>query len=193
MISSGIYHSETFVVASLGALFGAQIGANVGSSRAFDKAKEDEMKRLGVTKEMLEMAEDCGVALERAMEGLKATQDSYETQRAFARRLDSDSDRLYEKAKAAMTASEEEKARALLTERQGMQEKLKKALMSCASARKMLEQQEENVAALEARAMEVEALLQRGVGAKAMQESSDQFSLSDEDPLVKKFRDLDID
>mmetsp|Transcript_34487 Transcript_34487/g.63733 ORF Transcript_34487/g.63733 Transcript_34487/m.63733 type:complete len:152 (-) Transcript_34487:221-676(-) len=151
------------------------------------------MRRMGITKEMLEMAEDCGVALEQAMEGLKATRDSFETQQAFARRLDSDANKLYEQAKTAMAASDEEKARVLLTERQGVQEKLKRTLVTCAEARKRLEQQEENVAALEGRAMEVESLLRRGVGAKALENSSNQFSLSDEDPVLKKFRDLGID
>ena len=51
---------------------------------------------------------------------------------------------------------------------------------------------EENAAGLERRAMEIEALLQRSVGASAMQ-NSDTLSLSDSDPLLRKFKDLGID
>mmetsp|Transcript_24319 Transcript_24319/g.49252 ORF Transcript_24319/g.49252 Transcript_24319/m.49252 type:complete len:279 (-) Transcript_24319:121-957(-) len=174
-----------------GALFGAQIGANFGSARAFDKAKKDEMEQMGITEDMLKMAEESGAALDRAMEGLNATRDSYKTQQALARRLDSDSDRLYEQAKEALAASNEERAKDLLMERQNMQERLKKALLMCAEERKRVEVQQKNVAALEERAMEIEALLRRGVGAKSLQDSS--LSLSSEDPLLQKFKDMGID
>ena len=51
---------------------------------------------------------------------------------------------------------------------------------------------EENAAGLERRAMEIEALLQRTVGATAMQ-NADSLSLADSDPLLRKFKDLGID
>jgi hypothetical protein len=61
---------------------------------------------------------------------------------------------------------------------------------------------ERNVAALERRAMEVEALLKRTIGAKSQVDSSSvlsgraddaRFALSSEDPLLQKFRDMGID
>jgi hypothetical protein len=53
---------------------------------------------------------------------------------------------------------------------------------------------ERNVQILEERAMEVESLLRRSVGAKTMQDvMGDQFALEDEDPLLKKFRDAGIE
>ena len=185
--SESIYNVYCYLI-TVG--IGAQIGANFGSSRAFDNAKKEELNRLGVTKEMLEMAEDSGVALEQATEGLKAIRASYETQQQFSRRLDSDAEKLYDQAMDAMSASDEGKARDFLAERLNVQEKLKKALLACAEERKRVDIQERNVAALGEKAMEIDSLLRRGVGAKALQDTS--FSLPDEDPLLRKFRDNGI-
>jgi phage shock protein A len=179
-----------------GALFGAQIGANLGANKALEKARKEEMKRLGVTEEMLNTAQDCGLALERSIEGLKATQDSLQTQQSFAKILDRDASDLYDKAKAALEANNEEQAKDLLFARSQVQEKLKGVLIQCAEAKKRLETMENNVAAIERRAKEVEALLQRTIAAKVTTDltmDSMDFSLSREDPLLKKFRDAGIE
>ena len=182
------------VFGPFGALFGAQVGASMGSRRAFDAEKQKEMEKMGITKEMLTMAEEVGVALERAMDGLRVTKGSLETQQSFARRLDSEQEKLYEQAKTALEEGEEERARDLLMQRKNVEEKLKKALVGCAEERKRLEQMEGNVLALEERAMEVERVLKRSVGATALQGSSlDTFSLERSDPLLQKFKDMGID
>mmetsp|Transcript_18003 Transcript_18003/g.39359 ORF Transcript_18003/g.39359 Transcript_18003/m.39359 type:complete len:270 (+) Transcript_18003:281-1090(+) len=182
------------VFGPFGALFGAQIGASMGSQRAFDSEREKEMEKMGISKDMLRMAEDVGVALERAIDGLKVTRGSLETQQSFARRLDAQQERLYEQAKAALEDGEEERARDLLIQRKDIEEKLKKALVGCAEERKRLDQMESNVLALEERAMEVERILKRSVGATALQGSSmDKFALESADPLLQKFKDMGID
>jgi hypothetical protein len=176
-----------------GALFGAQLGSKVGAVNAVDKAKNEEMARLGVSDEMLKMAEEIGTALERSLEGFKASQDSIETQQSLARRLDVNANELYEKAKIAMVSTNEEQAKKLLLDRQMVQEKLKKVLLTCADEQKRLSKMRSNVDALEQRAMEIESLLARTIGAKALKDSSSQFSLSQEDPLLQKFRDMGIE
>lgn len=177
-----------------GALFGASIGANMGSKRALDRARKEEMERMGVTEDMLKMAEDVGADLERGIDGLKATRNSLETQQSFARRLSSNEEDLYEKAKAALDRGDEEQAKKYLFDRQQLQQKLKKVLLACAEDKKRLETMERNVQILEERAMEVEALLRRSVGAKTTQDTmGSQFSLPDEDPLLKKFRDAGLE
>lgn len=176
-----------------GAFFGAQIGASVGSARAVDRAKSEEMERMGITPDMLQMAEEAGAALERALEGLKATRSSLETQQSFARRLDGDAQRLYDQAKEAIAASDEGGARTLLEDRQRVQQKLKTVLEGCADEKRRLETMERNVEAIEERAIEVDALLRRSMGAKALQDTSGQFALDEEDPLLKKFRDLGME
>ncbi len=178
----------------LGALFGAQLGASVGSQRAVDRARKEEMERMGITPDMLQMAEECGVALERAIEGLKASRDSLQTQQSLARRFDEKAKELYQKATTALASNDESQARQLLFERTRIQEKLKEVLKSCADERKRVEIMEQNVEAIEQRAMEVEALLNRSISAKAVQDNfSSDFALSREDPLLQKFRDLGLD
>ena len=114
----------------------------------------------------------------------------------MARQIDEDVTTLYEKAKEAMTAGEEEKARSLLLQRNSNQDKLKIVLKACSDEKKRLETMEENVAALKRRALEVEALLSRTVQAKTTQDIAGtnlDFSVRDTDPLLQKFKDLGID
>jgi hypothetical protein len=97
-----------------GALFGASIGSSMGSKSALDRARKEEMERLGVTQDMLDGARDCGAELERSNEGLRAVRDSLQTQQSFARRLDRDATGLHERAKIAMAENKDEEARKLL-------------------------------------------------------------------------------
>jgi hypothetical protein len=138
-----------------GAFFGAQIGANLGVQTALSKAKTEEMERLGITQEMLDAAKDIGLALQQSMEGMEATKESLRTHQSLARILDRDATELYEKATVAMADNDEEAARKFLLRRSQEQEKLKKILKLCVEEKKRLEIMENNVSALQKRAMEV--------------------------------------
>ncbi|KAL7466528.1 hypothetical protein ACHAXS_006833, partial [Conticribra weissflogii] len=155
-----------------GALFGAQIGSSLGAARIVDKARVEEMKRKGITPEMLEMAENVGVALEQAVDGLRATQESVETSQRLAKTLDRQSESLYERATNAIKSGDEETARKLLMERESVKEKLVKILKSIAEDRKRVSVMESNVDALETRALEIESLLRRSVGASSIQDTA---------------------
>ncbi len=184
----------TFFLPFAGLLFGSQIGANIGAKNAKDRARKEEMERLGITQDMLDSAEEVGIALEQAMEGLRATKGSLDTQQSLARRLELDADELYEKAKAAIASGKEDEARKLLFQRNENQDKLVKVLKLCVEEKQRFEKMQENVAAIERRALEIESLLQRSVGAKARQSVAfEDLSLPSEDPLLRKFRDLGID
>lgn len=181
-----------------GALFGASVGSSLGAQNALERARQDEMKRLGLTQDMLDSAQAVGLALEECVAGLKQVQESLETQQRLARRLDADANDLYDRAKACMTAGgsgdSEEKARALLLERERVRDRLKQVLENCVTAKQQVTTMEENAAGLERRAMEIESLLRRTVGATAMQNSQDLgLSLSESDPLLAKFKDMGID
>jgi len=181
-----------------GALFGAQVGSSFGAKKAMDRARNEEMQRMGVSQEMLDAARDVGLALEESMEGLKATQDSLVTQQSLARRLDREYNELYEKAKVAISDNREMEARQWLLERELMQDKLKLALKNAADEKKRLARMEDNVAKIEQRAMEIDAMLRRSVGATAVQRSEELgLSLSrdtmEQDPLLRKFKDMGID
>jgi phage shock protein A len=153
------------------------------------------MSRLGIDSDMLAAAQDIAEALERANEGLVAVQDSLDTMQRFAKRLEDDADTLYAKAKTALLANEEEKAKKMLLDRHSTTQKLKDTLKSCVEMKQRLDIMERNVAVLETKAVEIESLLQRTVGAKAIQSagSMNGLSLQDEDPLLQRFRDLGID
>lgn len=181
------------VLGPFGALFGASIGSKFGASRAVDKAKKDELARMGVTDTMLESAREIGVTLDRSIEGLKATQDSLKTQQNFAKCLNADADKVYSEAKVALESNNEELARTLLLKRTQIQEKLKKTLIGCAEEKNRLVKMEDNVRAIEERAIEMETLLRRNIGAQSLLDTSTQFSLADEDPLLQKFRDEGIE
>ncbi len=176
-----------------GALFGAQIGANLGVKSNLDRARKEEMERLGVTQEMLDSAEEIGLALQQSLEGMEATSYSLATQQALARRIDRDVIELYDKAKQAIVVGDEKTARSLLLKRNEYQESLKGVLKMCAEEKKRMEIMEQNVNALQRRAIEVESLLTRTVGAKARLDSFTDFSVTSEDPLLEKLRDLGID
>jgi len=216
------------VLGPFGALFGASVGSNFGARSAVDKAKKEELNRMGITEDMLTAAREIGSALENANEGLKATQDSLTTQQEFARRLDADAERVYNRAKMALSDKDEDEAKDLLYQRQKINEKLMKSLESCkqekvstklkyklslcnaplyvhfiiiivikiiSTLQKRLAQMEDNVRSIEERSIEIESLLRRSIGAKSLQESSDQLLLQDddfEDPLLKKFKDMGI-
>ena len=181
------------VLGPFGALFGASLGSSLGQGRAIDEAKQKELDRLGITQEMLVAAREVGVALERAMEGLEATEDSLVTQQKFAKRLNANVEELMEKAQVALTDGKEDVARDFLFQKREVQEKLKKSLISCAEEKKRLETMKANVRSIEGRAVEMEALMKRNMGAKALMDSSSTFALEVEDPLLKKFKDLGID
>lgn len=187
-----------------GALFGASIGGNFGAKKAFNKARKEEMEKKGITQEMLDAAEEVGYALEQSMEGMEATVNSLRSQQSLARIIESEANDFYEKAKEAMSAGREEDAKSFLLKRHENQERLKETLLRCAEEKKRIAIMESTVSALQKKALEVEAMLQRSVGAKARNDASlltgaqgslmdSEFSLSREDPLLKKFKDLGID
>lgn len=149
------------------------------------------MKRKGLTPDMLDQATEIGITLKQAVEGLRATQESVDTSTRLAKNLDGQEKAIYEKAKAAIQSGDEEGARKLLLEREAVKEKLLKYLKSVTEERRRLTMMESNVEALETRALEVESLMRRSVGAASVQNGADLgLSLDREDPLLKKFRDL---
>jgi len=159
-----------------------------------DRARNEEMERMGITEEMLDAARDIGQALESSMEGLQASRSSLESQQAFARKLDSLANELYERAKTALTQSKEDDARKYLLERTSVFDKLKQVLKQCEEEKRRCTQMEKNVLLLEERAMEINSLLRKSVSAKAVQQANDLgLGLRDDDPLLRKFRDQGID
>jgi hypothetical protein len=176
-----------------GALFGASVGSSMGTQKALDAARQEELQQLGLSQDMLDSANAVGRALTECVQGLEQVQDSLVTQQRLARRFEEDAELLYDKAKACM-AEDEEQARKYLLERETARSRLKEVLVQCVTAKGQVSKMQENATALERRAMEIEALLQRSVGTTALQKSSEfGLSLSPSDPLLDKFKNLGID
>lgn len=186
------------VCGPFGMIFGASIGQNLGSKKAFDRAKVQELSRLGLTQEMLDVAQDVSRALENGIDGLKATEESLRSQQSLAKVIDADVNDLYEKAKDALNDGREDEAKSFLLERNKNMEALKNVLKRCAEEKERKSIMEENVNTLQKRALEAEALIQRAVGARARDDASSSFnydslSLDKHDPLLQKFKDPGID
>jgi hypothetical protein len=177
-----------------GALFGASVGSSMGSQKALDTARQEELQQLGLSQDMLDSANAVGRALTESVQGLTQVQDSLATQQRLARRHEEDAELWYDKAKACMVKGEEDQARTYLLERETARDRLKQVLIQCVTAKGQVTILQQNAAALEVRAMEIEALLQRSVGTTALQKTSDLgLSLSPTDPLLDKFKNLGID
>ncbi|KAL9188494.1 hypothetical protein ACHAXT_006872 [Thalassiosira profunda] len=170
-----------------GALFGAQIGASFGAASQLDQARKDEMNRKGLTPDMLEQATEIGAALQQAVEGLRATQESVDTNQRLAKALDQQEKSIGNRVGRRGGGA----TRRYLLERESIKEKLLKVLQSASEERKRLDAMRSNVETLETRGLEIESLLRRSVGAKSMQNAANiGLSLDREDPLLQKFRDL---
>lgn len=182
------------VLGPFGALFGASLGSSIGKNNAISRAKEEELERMGINEDILRNAREIGVALQQNIEALKATRESLSSQQNFAKRLDEDAESAYTLAKSALEAGNEEEARLLLVKRKNVQEKLKKALQNCSNENKRLSQMEDNVRVVEKKAMEMEAFMKRCIAEKALSNADGiDYSLSIEDPLLQKFRDIGIE
>lgn len=181
-----------------GALFGASIGSNWGAKNAVNRLRNEEMAQLGLTPEILDMAQSVGQALEQSVAGLEATRDSFETQKRLAQTFETEASRLHDTAMAALQSGDEQAARDTLMRRtQLVQDKLKPTLVSCAEEKRRVEVMESNVAELQKRALEVESLIKRTVASSAVDSSpsmaTSKLSLEREDPLLQKFKDMGID
>lgn len=183
----------------LGALWGASIGANVGSSKRTEQSQRREMERMGITQDMVDMAQELSSNLQRAMEGYNASQDSLRILQSLARRLEEDVQQLQEEAKTSLVQGDDDRARTILVRKKQIMDRWKEALLTCAEENDRLDRMKQNVLALEQRAIEVDALLRRSISAKALlQDSTSTTNLNDnlssdsfQDPLLRKFRELE--
>jgi hypothetical protein len=86
-----------------GMLFGNQIGASLGAQNALNKARQEELARMGVNQEMLDTAQEIGFAISQSIKGLEATKQSLWTHQSLARPIDRKVEEVYGKALSATT------------------------------------------------------------------------------------------
>jgi len=186
-----------------GALWGASVGSSMGAKSAVEKERKESMRAAGITEDMERMALVAATDLEIAKQGLDACRNSATSQKSLAKRLDEDQARMQNQARGALEVADEEMARKILLERERLREKLKVTLKRLVEENGRVEEMERTVGRLEERALEVDALIRRSVAANAANAArgGDVFDggndynygleLEPEDPLLKKFKDLE--
>lgn len=180
-----------------GALFGAQLGASAGQRANLDAAVTRELRSKGLTKDMLRAAEEVALDLKRAEEAEGLVRDALRSFQELARRLDGEQTSLTDKAKVMLTMGDDEGAKDALLRRERAKENLVNALKGAAGEMERLKKMEDNVAAMQIRAVEVENSIKK-IAAESLVDGLDGevgglggLKLEQSDPLLDKFKALE--
>ena len=168
-----------------GAIWGAQIGGGLGAQRQAAR-EQASLERMGLGKEVQAAAQAVARDLQEAEASLQLTKDALRTQQNLIDTLEEAADALKASAQAALVKGDEAGARAKLVEKQAVTSKITAAQLEVADARERVTRMQSSVAALAAKAGEVEAMIGRSV--EASSELRNEIAI--EDPLEAKFRDL---
>lgn len=181
-----------------GAFFGAQLGGSFGAGAQQKQAEKAALESMGVSPEMLALANAAGKELGDAQEGLSLVRDARESQRRVVETYERRAAEAMADATSAVAAGDDGRARKALTERNAARAKLPAAETSLLASDGRMRTMQANVAALEERALEVEALLKQSMAAvasgKAASALGGMAALADvpvRDPLLEKFKALE--
>lgn len=180
-----------------GALFGAQIGASFGADAEQRKREVEELRRRGVTPEMVDLAQRVGKNLAEAEEGLELCIMAAQGSRELVNDLEAGISEAYNDAMAAVRADDDVAARRHLQEKAERTRRLEAARPELEAAEARVKRTRQAVELQAERVKEVERLIQRSMASAASANaSSNDLSYIDsagayEDPLEKKFKDLE--
>jgi DNA repair exonuclease SbcCD ATPase subunit len=190
-----------------GAVLGGQFGANLGSDRKRARQADAALRKQGITPEMVRMVEECAEGLKGAEEALRTAKDSFRLTLEEAAELDAEASELYNMASAAVQSGDDDTARTYLTKRKTVQTKLEDAKRRATEAKARVARVEASVETLSSQAKKLESILKENMAAAAERNASEAAakfegageslgSAADleamfEDPLEKKFRDLE--
>ena len=118
-----------------GAILGGNLGANIGAERREIKEVEAEIRRQGLTPELIEMVQECADGLQQAEASLGTTKAAYNATLQRAADLDAEASELYNLAAAAMNDGNEDAARRRLVERKQVQARFQEAKSDAAAAK----------------------------------------------------------
>uniref|UniRef100_A0A7S3B451 Uncharacterized protein n=1 Tax=Haptolina ericina TaxID=156174 RepID=A0A7S3B451_9EUKA len=145
------------------------------------------MARMGLDKELRTLATTVASELAEAEEGLTLTEQAVRSCRAVEERFEASAATSYAAAQAALVAGDEDGARAHLVERSAVNQRLAEAKLQTVDAEARVERMRISLDALAQRAAQVETLMGRAVSGAL---ESRAVSV-DDDPLLRKFRDLE--
>lgn len=179
------------VLGPFGAIWGASLGSGFGASR---KEKEAEIERLqsqGLTPDMVKAAETAAQRVVDVKSGLDAAEESWNSYKEFAKKLEKTVATAEDKAKACLVAGDEDGARDSLAYRQRQKQKLLSALVGARDGRERVNKMEENLEAAEIEVRRVEALMAQAVSLKFSEDSGTSYAPQVEDPLLERFKRLE--
>jgi len=180
-----------------GALWGAQIGGSMGANARVRKEEEDALERMGLDRATMDAAQTCAAELVEAERSLKLVEQAASSQQALLGTLDEAMASAYSAAESALGAGDEVGARSRLEERQALKGKWALAEAQWREAEARVASMRSNVASLAERASRIEAAISRTVTSAASREgrsappSAAPLEMEPEDPLLRKFRDLE--
>ena len=190
-----------------GAVLGGQFGANLGSDRKRARQADAALRKQGITPEMVRMVEECAEGLGTAEEALRTAKDSFRIALEEAAELDAEVSELYNMASAAVRSGDDDTARGYLTDRKRAQQKLEEAKRRAGEAKARVARVEASVETLSSRAKKRESILKENMAVAAERSASEAAAKVEgrgeslgtaadleamfEDPLEKKFRDLE--
>jgi chromosome segregation ATPase len=190
-----------------GAVLGGQLGANLGTDRKRAKQADAALRKQGITPEMIRMVEECAEGLKNAEEALRTAKDSLRLTLEEASELEAEVSELYNMASAAVQSGDDDTARVLLTKKKRVQSELEDAKRRAGEAEARVARVEKSVETLSTQAKKLESILKENMANAAEANASEAaakltsagagFSANAdvesmfEDPLEKKFRDLE--
>jgi len=189
-----------------GAILGGQFGANFGAESKQARQADAALRRKGITPEIAAAVQECAEGLRDAEEALRTTRDVFTAQLQDAAALDAEVSELYNMASAAVQSGNDDAARRHLAERKRVQVRLDDAKVLASEAKGRMVRVEQSVASLATQARRLEGVLKSNMADAAETNaaaaaakfegtgdaySSSPGSLEDEDPLERKFRELE--
>ena len=178
-----------------GAMWGAQIGSSMGADAEMRRRAEQQLQRVGVSKDELRGAASLAAEVAEAEEGLRMARSAVESMQELERTMTSAAGDARSRAEMALRSGDEAAARTHLEEKQRLTRRAKDAEAEVVAAKSREASMAASVAALAKRARGVEESIrervERGGGAGAVEAES--FALEIDDPLLKKFEELERD
>lgn len=179
-----------------GALFGSQLGASMGANARVRRAEEERIASMGLNKETIKAAQEIAQELADAEQSLEIVRNAERSQRNLLEVVDRTMDDLYKAAEQALRSGDEATARRNLEERNMQKAKRAQIEAEVTAAAGRVATMQASVASIAERANEIEQIISRTVTATKAKSSSGvssdfNLALEAEDPLLKKFRDLE--
>lgn len=180
-----------------GAVFGAQLGSTFGAERGARKADDARLDAMGLSREVRAAAAAAAADLAEAEEGLKLCQQALSSARSLEAQHEASAGRFYASAEGALKAGDEVEARSFLEKRQQANTQRATAEIEVQQAAARARTMQDVVAAATERIMTVEAAMTKvlasnaAINAATASRASDGLLGDDDDPLLRRFKDLE--